>query len=50
MATAAAVTIAQVSEVVLTCGLYPENVVTLSNFVNRVVAVAERRHDSQGTR
>jgi 3-oxoadipate CoA-transferase alpha subunit len=42
MATAAAVTVAQVDEIVPLGSLDPESVVTPGIFVNRVVAVGER--------
>jgi len=44
MATAAAITIAEVSEIVPVGALDPETIVTPSVFVDRIVAVAERRH------
>jgi 3-oxoadipate CoA-transferase alpha subunit len=50
MATAAATTIAQVSEVVETGALDPEAVVTPSIYVDRVVEVAARHYTVQGAR
>ncbi len=50
MATAAATTIAQVSEIVPTGSLDPEAVVTPSIYVDRVVAVEARHYTVQGAR
>jgi 3-oxoadipate CoA-transferase alpha subunit len=50
MATAAAMTIVQVDEVVETGALDPEAVVTPSIYVDRVVAVEARRYTVQGAR
>lgn len=50
MATAASVTIAQVSEVVETGTLDPEAVVTPAIYVDRVVRVAARQYTVQGAR
>jgi 3-oxoadipate CoA-transferase, alpha subunit len=50
MATAAAVTIAQVGDIVETGGLDPEAVITPSIYVDRLVQVAPRYHRAQGER
>jgi len=50
MATAAATTIVQVSEIVDTGSLDPEAIVTPSIYVDRVVAIDARRYTVQGAR